>query len=284
MLEARPTTYMLARALLFGATLLAPVGAQVPASEETIAFFQLNCTSCHTIGGGRLAGPDLKGVAQRREKDWLIGFIQDPKGTIDSGDAYAQALLGDARGVYMPNIPGLDRTLASKLVDLIEAESGLEKSRFAGLQISDRALTQADVERGQALFMGATRFLERAPACVSCHTLSAVSGLGGGLLGPDLTSAYSRLEGRKALSAWLASPPSAVMQPVFAGHALDSEEILALVAFLQEASATGEAGATTNSMSFVLAGIAAAAVLLVLFDVFWKTRFRSVRRALLANN
>ena len=33
------------------------------------------CPACHTIGGGRLVGPDLAGVAERRDRDWIIAMI-----------------------------------------------------------------------------------------------------------------------------------------------------------------------------------------------------------------
>ena len=65
--------------------------------------------SCHTIGGGRLTGPDLKGVTERADEAWLVDFILDPKGVIDSGDPYAAELLREARGVYMTQVPGIDR-------------------------------------------------------------------------------------------------------------------------------------------------------------------------------
>ena len=34
-------------------------------AQQASDFFQQNCTSCHTIGGGRLTGPDLKDVPRR---------------------------------------------------------------------------------------------------------------------------------------------------------------------------------------------------------------------------
>lgn len=274
--------------LLLFVTLLvagaAPLGAQDPPSEETMAFFRTNCASCHTIGGGVLTGPDLKDVLKRRDEEWLVPFLLDPRGVIDSGDPYGQALLQEARGVYMTQVPGMTRELAGKLLRLIEAESALEKSHFAGLQISDRALTEADVELGRELFLGGRALASGAPACVSCHTVEGIGSLGGGRLGPDLTAAYARLEGRKAMSAWLSSPPSVVMQPVFRGRELDPEEILALVAYLQRTAESGEDQARPTSLSFVLAGFATCAALLVVFDIVWRGRFRSVRRAMVARS
>ncbi len=264
--------------LLF-AILAAPASAQI-SSEETIGFFRQNCASCHTIGGGRLAGPDLKDVSKRRERDWLLRYVLDPKAVIDSGDSYAQNLLKEARGVVMPTMPTLTRDRAAKLLDLNEAESKLEKSQFAGTIVSDRPLTAADVELGGALFRGTRRFLKGAPACITCHSTREIGGLGGGLLGPDLTEAYSRLEGRKAIAAWLAAPPSLTMQPVFRDKPLEPDEVLAVVAYLKDVAERGVPAAAPPTLAFVLSGFSGAAAVLVLFDYLWRRRFRDVRRSL----
>lgn len=261
----------------------ASAAAQDPASEETVKFFRTNCTSCHTVGGGRLTGPDLKGLSERQEREWFIGFLMDPKGTLDAGSPYGQKILAEARGVPMPPVPGMTRELATKLLDLIDAESKLEKSRFSGVQLSERPLTELDIERGKAIFNGQAALTSGGPACISCHSVHGLAGLGGGRLGPDLSTAYSRLEGRKALGAWLSSPPSIVMQPLYIDAPLESEEVLALVAYLQETASHGELEAEATTLEFVLSGIALAACLMVLFDVIWRKRFRSVRRTLLAN-
>ncbi len=265
--------------LLAWSFLPSPSEAQAP-SEETIQFFKKNCVSCHTIGGGRLAGPDLKGVLDRQKRDWLVDYLMDPKVVIDSGDPYAQKLFKEARGVYMPAVPGLDKARAGKLLDLIKIESGLEKSQFAGTKVSDRPLTAADVERGRSFFLGSVPVESGAPPCISCHTVEGLGGFGGGHLGPDLTSVYARLEGRKALGAWLAAPPSATMQPIFGKQPLNSEEILGMVAFFKDVAQGGKDEAEPASLQFLLAGFAGAALILVIFDFLWKNRFRAVRRPL----
>ncbi|MHC5210709.1 MAG: c-type cytochrome [Planctomycetota bacterium] len=249
-------------------------------SEEAYKYFELNCQSCHTIGGGKLAGPDLKGLFERRDRDWLVPYILNPKAVIDSGDAYAQEIFREAKGVYMPTPPGITKDMAGKLLDVIEVESGLEESRFKGLQISDRPLTDYDLARGRRLFEGSEAFLSGAPACFSCHTLEGSGGLGGGRLGLDLTTAFARLEGRNALAAWLSAPPSAVMAPIFRETPLEGEEVLALVAYLKNAGEGGAEEAESGVLAFLLAGCGLGAVLLVLFDVLWHGRYRATRRPL----
>ena len=107
-------------------------------AQETADYFRQNCMSCHTIGGGRLTGPDLKNVHERADQDWLMRFIRNPRGMIESGDAYAQQIYEDSRRVMMPVVAGMNEDRARALLNLIVAESGLEESQFKGLQISDR--------------------------------------------------------------------------------------------------------------------------------------------------
>ncbi len=91
-------------------------------AQEAVDFFRDNCVSCHTIGGGRLTGPDLKDVAERKDREWLISFILNPRAVIDSGDPYAQDLFQQARGTVMPTVPGMTEERAAALLDLVEAE------------------------------------------------------------------------------------------------------------------------------------------------------------------
>lgn len=278
----------LAAAALLAAA--APALAADPPSEETIAYFKQNCASCHTIGGGKLTGPDLKDVGKRRTRDQLAKFIADPKGAIDAGDPYLVKLWNDANAVYMPAPPGITADRTQKLLDLIDVESALEKSQFAGGTLSDRPLTDADVERGRAIFMGTRGLAKGAPACIACHSVEGAPGFGGGRLGPDLTGVFARLSGRKALGAWLTAPQSPTMTPAFRGREMDEQEILGLVAFLKERSENASPAtlsappdavpAGSGRFEFLAAGLGGLLAALALFDWIWRGRFRSVRRAL----
>lgn len=256
-------------------------GASVQAQDAVALDFKQNCSSCHTIGGGRITGPDLKNVEERQDREWLLGFIMDPQGTIASGDPYALKLQQEARGTVMPNLAGMTRERAEKLLDLIAAESKLEKSQFMGVQISDRALTPADVERGRGIFLGKVPLAAGGAPCLSCHVVTGLGGLGGGKLGPDLTKVFERRQGRKGLVAWLSAPATATMQANFQDRPLEGEEILALVAFFRETAVLDERSQSTATLIFILLGVAGAAGVLVLFGWIWSYRFRAVRTTLL---
>ena len=54
--------------------------------------FNTTCFACHTIGGGRLIGPDLAGVHEKRSQEWLEKFIKSSQSMINAGDTEAVAL------------------------------------------------------------------------------------------------------------------------------------------------------------------------------------------------
>ncbi len=259
--------------LLFESALLA---------QDMAQYFKTNCSSCHTIGGGMLTGPDLKNVLQRQSRDWLVKWIVDPEGVLASGDPIAIKLQKEARGAVMRNIPGMTPELANALLDFIAAESKKEKSQFAGTQISNRPFLPEDIAEGRMIFTGKKALKNGGPACIGCHHVNSLQGIfGGGRLGLNLTRAYARLGGRKALSAWLVNPPSKTMNPIFKDKPLEAEEILALVAFLKNETEKDLPLQSSLLINFILFGVVGAIVLLVIFDFIWNFRFREVRRAMI---
>jgi mono/diheme cytochrome c family protein len=258
--------------------------AGLGSAQEAADFFRQNCISCHTVGGGRLTGPDLKNVTQRKEREWLVEFLQNPQATIDKGDPYALKLQQEARGVVMPNINGMSKDRAQALLGMLEAESKLPKSQFAGMQISDRPFTSYDITQGRAFFLGERGLVNAGPACISCHTVKGNGALGGGRLGPDLTRVYERLQGRKNMAAWLFAPATPTMSSVFKQHGLKPEEILPLVAFFEDSARRGGQDDSAARLNFFLLGLGGAALGLVVMDAAWKHRFRSVRRTLVENS
>jgi len=250
-------------------------------AQDPVEYFKKNCLSCHTIGGGRLTGPDLKNVSERQSRDWMVAWMLDPEGILKSGDPYAAKLQKESRGAVMTRSPGITRPLAIALLDLIDAESELEKSQFEGIKISDRALLPEDIEEGRGYFMGSKPLKNGGPACIGCHTVNSIKGFGGGRLGLNLTRSYATLEGRKGLSAWLMNPPSLTMNPIFQKYALDGEEILPIVAFLKNETEQNNPESSTAMVNFLLFGIAGAVVLLVIFDLIWGKRFKAVRKPMI---
>ncbi|HSB31753.1 MAG TPA: c-type cytochrome [Candidatus Sulfobium mesophilum] len=40
--------------------------------ERGKALFERKCAPCHSIGTGKKVGTDLRGVTERRKRDWLV--------------------------------------------------------------------------------------------------------------------------------------------------------------------------------------------------------------------
>ncbi len=265
---------------VMGGLALLMLSVAASAQQQAADYFRQNCATCHTIGGGRLTGPDLKDVGQRKDRAWLVQWLQSPKGLIDAGDPYAQKLLQESRGVVMPTVGGMNPTSANALLDLIDAESKLPKSHFAGSQISDRPFTAQDITVGREIFSGTRRLASGGPPCISCHTLRGLGGLSGGRLGPDLTLVYERLQGRKGLSAWLMNPASPTMAPVFRNTQIQPDEILPLVAYFEDAAKKGGQDDSSALLNFLLLAVGVMVIGLVSLDAIWKKRIHGVRRQL----
>ncbi len=90
-------------------------------------LFRNGCAACHEIGGGNKLGPDLLGVSQRRDPQWLRRFIREPDRMFTEGDAQALKLLHDYQGLRMPNL-GLSTAEVAAIVGYIDARS--ERVRF----------------------------------------------------------------------------------------------------------------------------------------------------------
>ena len=71
------------------------------AEKGELAFKNKGCTACHTIGKGKLTGPDLAGVTQRRKLDWIQNQILHPEEMLEK-DPIAKELLATYL-IKMPN-------------------------------------------------------------------------------------------------------------------------------------------------------------------------------------
>jgi cytochrome c2 len=256
------------------------VTASAFAADEAASYFRQNCMSCHTIGGGRLVGPDLKDVTQRKDRAFLQRFVANPKSFLDAGDPYVMKLKEEARGAVMPNISGLDEAKASALLDMIEHESKLPKSQFAGLNIGDQPFTARDIANGRSIILGTRRLTNGGPACISCHSVDNIAVLGGGKLAPDLTKVFERLRGRKNLASWLQAPATPTMRPLFVNTSLTNDEIVSLVAYLETTAREPQQTSDTATLSFFFMGLGGSVLGFIGADTIWRKRFRGVRKPL----
>jgi protein SCO1/2 len=70
-----------------------------------------------------MAGPDLKGVTQRRSPDWLKAWLKSPD-TMVMSDSMAKALYKEYHQVKMPNLKLSDEEIAALIAYMDEASGG----------------------------------------------------------------------------------------------------------------------------------------------------------------
>jgi len=223
-------TFLKVLLVVVSATSLLNSDAEAASGEE---IFKTYCTACHTVGGGRLVGPDLAGVHDRHSQTWLEAFVKSPKAMISSGDKAANDLLVKFNNLTMPD-PGITGDEIKAVLNYLKI-AGAEASGAAAAPVAVDVVagaTEADVERGQALFQGHIRFENRGPTCNTCHDVKNDAVIGGGVLAKELTTVFSTMGG-SGVKAILGSPPFPVMQAAYEGRELTDPEIFALIAFLK---------------------------------------------------
>lgn len=213
---------------------LVPSGQVVASTNGGKAIFQQKCVACHTIGGGKLIGPDLQGVTARRDKAWLSRWIREPDKMLSAGDPLAAQLLQEFNNVPMPNMALGEADVVAVISYLEETSEKTSASKTTHSLPEAVPPTQDAIEQGQNLFQGKVRFANGGPSCISCHHVKNDAVIGGGILAKELTTVFSRMGG-EGVRAILGGPPFPVMQAAYKGMPFTEDEIHALVGFLQYA-------------------------------------------------
>jgi cytochrome c2 len=66
-------------------------------------IFKTNCGACHTVGKGKLVGPDLKGVQDRHTEEWIHKWVKGSQAMVKAGDKDAVKLFNDNSQIPMPD-------------------------------------------------------------------------------------------------------------------------------------------------------------------------------------
>ncbi|MDE3091470.1 MAG: c-type cytochrome [Chloroflexota bacterium] len=248
--------------------------------DEGQKIFQEKCVGCHTIGKGKLVGPDLQGVTQKQTKAWLTQWISAPDKMLAAKDPIAMQLFAEYNNIAMPNM-GLTEAQVAALIAYLETQSagGAPAAQTTPPQPQPQpasAALVADPAAGKTLFTGAQRLQNGGPPCMGCHSVGGIGALGGGVLGPDLTGAYAKYNGDAGLTAFLNSVPTVTMNAVWARQPLTPQEQANLVAFLKQVSVTERPIDAVGQLA-VLA-VVGTIVLLLIAQLYWRKRLVAVRR------
>lgn len=136
-------------------------------------IFEVMCRACHTIGGGKLVGPDLRGVHERRSEDWLFRWVKDPLEMVKE-DPQAQKLLAEFANVQMPKQDLSDEEIEQVLAYILVA--GADGGAEAAGAKEDPLAERAEDINGRKI----SEFVSS--ECGGCHNPRRL-----GATGPDIT-------------------------------------------------------------------------------------------------
>ena len=236
-------------------------------------LFMKSCIACHTIGSGNLVGPDLKGLEERRTIEWIGQFILSSKALIDSGDEEAIKNFEQFNKIRMQDFDFTPTQLDELITYIIKAGGG----EIPAPEVEEVELTPEEKARlvpiGASLFEGTEHFTEGGVSCFACHHVSYEGMKQGGSLGTDLTASFAKYNGAAGLKGFIITPSSAVMEAEYSRHPLSKEEIMSLVAFLEDANGNGTP--EFDSTFLFSAGIIVACILIFVIMILWAEKKRN---------
>lgn len=230
-----------------------PLAAAPP--QNASALFADLCSSCHTIGGGDLAGPDLAAASKLPPSDL--------RAAIDRMEANARALTPEEKEAL---IALLRRADAKDIV-----------ANAAQPLAPPSVLAHASPEAGRHLFFGQRALANGGAPCFACHT---VSGRGGNLA-RDLTQVHLRMPENAVVSA-MQQPPFPMMKASYVKHPVTEQEAAHISAFLKQAGAAPLAQGDGRIVPQIAATLAS--VFLGVLALYFGRRHDSVRARLLRDS
>ena len=128
-------------------------------------LFNANCAACHKLDK-KLIGPPLKGVSEKRSKEWLHAWIKDNNALRASGDKDAIAIFKEFNGMPMVAYPNFSDQDIEDVLAYTDDKPADAKGAVASAQKAD-----PKVAVGKKLFQ---------THCAACHKLDKK------LIGPAL--------------------------------------------------------------------------------------------------
>lgn len=245
---------------------------------ETI--FNKTCIACHTIGKGRLVGPDLKDISNIRSDKWIINFVKSSQEMIKSGDPDAVAIFNEFNKTVMPDQPLSEGEIKDIILYIKQQSSGGDLTtpitetlkNSTGMLLEDAG--KDEISAGEKLFFGEEKLANGGPACVSCHNVINGENISGGLLAIDLTNAFTRLS-EAGINAVITNPPFPIMKTTYINNSITKDETFNIIAFLKQTD-TDFANQQPNTFqqSFLFTGVIGAVILFGIYGGIWWNRKR----------
>ena len=233
-------------------------------AQDGKSLFNRNCSVCHTIGGGKKVGPDLKGITKTKNLDWLVKFVKSSKDLIASGDPDANAIFNEFQKIPMPS-HSLSTAEIEAILNFVAAGGDTGGKTAAADSVKLPEIFTPDVDIGRNLFTGAQRFENGGAACISCHSVRDDRVIFTGTFAKDLSVSY--VSG--VVETMLGSMPA--MISTYRAHTLTVQEKSHLELYLKTVKENQIYNHPTlfGPMLF-LGGALFFIFLLLIINIFWK--------------
>jgi len=178
-----------------------------PVQDNAAEYYFYRCAGCHTVGGGKLSGPDLIQATQWKYEDLKAGIKKMEKNVGLMSEQDIQQMID-----FLKDIKVAERITRQK--QKIEASLRAQ-------------LPPPSFEKGEKLFTGEKTLVNRGPACFSCHRFVNE----GGSLGLDLTNIKDRASS-VVLQSGIENSSYKIMRAIYLKHKITTEESLHLAEYL----------------------------------------------------
>ncbi|MDK9699357.1 MAG: cytochrome c [bacterium] len=191
-------------------------------------LFVTKCAGCHTIGGGKLTGPDLIVAATWSDNDLHPAIKRMEKNVGPLTDSILSTL-----STFLRSPDTKDR--------IKRVEALLSQEEMA-------TLAPASAMVGQMLFSGTKSLRNGGPSCIGCHKINGY----GGLLGLDLSSTYKKM-GRVGMQSAIEQASFKVMDATYRTHKITKQEAAHLTEYFSKITPTSPVDHETGHATVGLA-------------------------------
>lgn len=192
-------------------------------------LFKSNCAACHSIGNGKLVGPDLKNIGQRRNLDWFIRFVKNSTDLIKSGDKDAVQIASEYNNILMP--PSLLANENIKAIfQFINNQSDAANQTVVVAPDYLISSNDSNVINGFELFIGLKPLKNGGVSCISCHNVDQYGS--GGTFAKNLTHSFNNLQAA-GIRSMISSPAFPAMINSYQLHRIADAEVYDLTSFLR---------------------------------------------------
>lgn len=244
------------------AAIAATIGGGTVVASDTgdgASLFSQKCSGCHTVGKGKLVGPDLE-PTHTWETDKLTGEVKR-----------MEKMAGPLADT---DVAQLVKFLKSQKATRLNAD--IDTSFAAPVQSSspakpdfDLAAEPGSAQTGRRLFTGEQGLANGGMACIACHQAES----NGGTLAPDLSAIAEKMS-PTALVAACEKTPYKVMKEAYASHPVTRQEAIDLTKYFDWLKTNKP---TAQRFPVGLVGVAGAVLMMILIALGYRNRNTSVR-------